>query len=307
MTNVRDFFEVDFSHTVRMESEVQIIALGGLIINITSRIHLDFSSKALFASFYLDQAYSPDEIIEIIDQIDSLWTQGWPAPKRIKLPAAKLYAAGELRIEKNPFKVTSRFPGCPQTEHNDLHFSGRVYLYFDSDLTSDQQMKIRSSIKNSKLDPHFRGTNYARKREKLLNPLAFISHDSRDKATIARPIAIALQSNLIPVWYDEFSLPVGAKLRESIEKGIKETKKCILVVTKNFLGNQGWTKAEFDSVFTKEIFEKNNILLPVWHEVTAREVYEYSPWLANITAVNWNQGQKEVVRQLQREIEGEGA
>ena len=146
-----------------------------------------------------------------------------------------------------------------------------------------------------------------KRREHFQKPLAFISHDSRDKVTIARPIALGLQSNLVPVWYDEFSLPVGAKLRESIEKGIKESKKCVLVVTKNFIGNGGWTKAEFDSVFTKEILEKGNVLLPVWHEVTAREVFEYSPWLANIKAVNWSEGAKEVVRKLQREIEGEVA
>jgi hypothetical protein len=97
-------------------------------------------------------------------------------------------------------------------------------------------------------------------------------------------------------------LPVGAKLRESIEAGIKECKKCILIVTKNFIGNEGWTKVEFDSVFTKEIFEKGNILLPVWHEVTAKEVYDYSPWLANIKAADWSEGEEEVVRKLQREI-----
>jgi len=307
MANVRDYFEVDFSHTVRMEVMVQIATRGGGEIRAISRIHLDFSSKALFASFYLDQVYSPDELVEFIDQIDDLWTRGWAAPTNIKLPAARLYAAGELRIDKDPFAVISRFPGSPATRHDELHFTGRIYLYLDADLTLEQQTMIKSSIRNKMLDPQFRGTAYAKKREHLQRPLAFISHDSRDKSTIARPIALGLQSNLVPVWYDEFSLPVGAKLRESIERGIKESKKCVLVVTKNFIGNDGWTKAEFDSVFTKEIFEKGNVLLPVWHEVTAREVYEYSPWLANIKAVDWSEGEKEVVRKLQREIEGESA
>ena len=68
------------------------------------------------------------------------------------------------------------------------------------------------------------------------------------------------------------------------------------------MGNHGWTKAEFDSVFTKEIFEKGNVLLPVWYEVTAQEVYEYSPWLANIKAADWSEGEEEVIRKLQREI-----
>jgi hypothetical protein len=307
MAKVRDYFEVDFSHTVKMEVPVQLCARDGSEIQVISRIHLDFSSKALFASFYLDRVYSPDELVELIDQLDSLWVQGWPGPTNIMLPAAKVYAAGELKIDnKDRFAITSTFPGSPSIKHDELHFSGRIYLYFDADLTPEEQLKIKSSIKNNMLDPHFRGVTYAKKRENFQKPLAFISHDSRDKSMIARPIALGLQSNLVPVWYDEFSLPVGAKLREAIEKGIKESKKCILVVTKNFIENDGWTKAEFDSVFTKEIFEKGNVLLPVWHEVTAREVYEYSPWLANIKAVDWNEGTNEVVRKLQREIEGEG-
>lgn len=307
MAEVRDYFEVDFSHTVRMETPVQLLAPDGGEIQVISRIHLDFSSKALFASFYLEQVYSADELVELIDQLDGLWTRGWPAPTNIKLPAAKLYAAGELKIDKDPFAVTSRFPGCPTTRHDELHFSGRIYLYLDVDISPEQQKKIKSSIRNNKLDPQFRGATYAKRREHLQKPLAFISHDSRDKVTIARPIALGLQSNLVPVWYDEFSLPVGAKLRESIEKGIKESKKCVLVVTKNFIGNEDWTKAEFDSVFTKEILEKGNVLLPVWDKVSAHEVYEYSPWLANIKAVNWSEGPEEVVRKLQREIEGESA
>jgi hypothetical protein len=40
---------------------------------------------------------------------------------------------------------------------------------------------------------------------------------------------------MITVWYDEFSLKVGDSLRESIEKGIKECKKCILILTQNYL------------------------------------------------------------------------
>jgi hypothetical protein len=45
-----------------------------------------------------------------------------------------------------------------------------------------------------------------------------------------------------------------------------------------------------------------NILLPIWHEVTAKEVYDYSAWLANIKAADWSDGEEEVVRKLHREI-----
>ena len=54
---------------------------------------------------------------------------------------------------------------------------------------------------------------------------------------------------MCPVWYDEFALKVGNNLRTSIEAGIKKCKKCILVLSKNFFSNSGWTKKEFDSIF----------------------------------------------------------
>ena len=84
---------------------------------------------------------------------------------------------------------------------------------------------------------------------------------------------------MCPVWFDEFSLKVGDRLRESIEKGIRECKKCILVLTPNFLSNPGWTKVEFNSIFTREIVEKQDLVLPVWRDVSRDQVFEYSPTL----------------------------
>lgn len=41
--------------------------------------------------------------------------------------------------------------------------------------------------------------------------------------------------NVLPgMGYHEFSLKVGDKLRESIEKGLKDCRKCILVLSPNF-------------------------------------------------------------------------
>jgi hypothetical protein len=40
-------------------------------------------------------------------------------------------------------------------------------------------------------------------------PAAFISHDSRDKDGFARPLADRLAAQLVPVWYDEYSMRVG--------------------------------------------------------------------------------------------------
>jgi len=137
-------------------------------------------------------------------------------------------------------------------------------------------------------------------------PLAFISHDSRDKEELVRELAQELSRLMCPVWYDEYSLRVGASLRKSIETGLKETRNCIVVLSPNFLSNEGWGKAEFDSVFTREILEKQNVMLPVWHNVTVEQVYEYSPRLADKVGLNTKIGVKELARKLSNEIKRTG-
>ena len=149
-----------------------------------------------------------------------------------------------------------------------------------------------------------RGTQQYESRPVHGQPLAFISHDSRDKTDIALPLALMLKERNCPVWYADFSLRVGDSLRESIERGLKETRKCILILTPNFLKNEGWTKREFNSVFTRELLEKKNVILPVWHEVTQQQVYDYSPSLADKYALIWSAEQKEdVASKLQRAVQ----
>lgn len=134
-------------------------------------------------------------------------------------------------------------------------------------------------------------------------PLAFICHDSQDKDDVVRELAHQLVRMGCPVWYDEYSLRVGDSLRKKIEGGIKECKKCILILSPRFLSNEGWTKAEFDSIYTKEIAEKGNVMLPVWHGVTTEMVYNYSPRLADRVGISTDLGITEVARQLQIAIE----
>ena len=117
-----------------------------------------------------------------------------------------------------------------------------------------------------------RDHQYMEERNKFEKPLGFVCHDSRDKEEIAKPLAVALLGMRCPVWYDEFSLKVGDSLRASVEKGLKECKRCVLIITKNFLSNEGWTKREFDSIFTRELIERSNVILPVWHEVSPEDV-----------------------------------
>lgn len=134
----------------------------------------------------------------------------------------------------------------------------------------------------------FRDAEYSQYKSEKLRPLAFISHDSRDKDA-AHIVAQYLSNQLCPVWFDEYTLKVGDSLIESIQKGLKECSKCILILSKNFISNTGWTKFEFNSILTREIAEKNKVILPVWRGVTKQDVYEYSPILSDRLALMWHE------------------
>lgn len=171
-------------------------------------------------------------------------------------------------------------------------YTRNLYIYSEKDISPEEEAQISAFCHQNGFFITFRSTEYARLTNELKNPLAFISHDSEDKQQYAKPLALALHNQLCFVWYDEFSLKVGDSLRESIEKGIKEARKCILLITPNFLKNTSWTKKEFDSIFSREMVKGERIIFPIWCGVTPEEVYEYSPSLVDTFALHWPDGSK---------------
>jgi hypothetical protein len=186
-----------------------------------------------------------------------------------------------------------------------IRFTGRVYLYIDELLSPEVREKVADIGAGLALDVRVRDKGYVERCSELIKPLAFISHDSRDKEPFVRELAYELSTRLLSVWYDEYSLNVGDSLRENIERGLKEARKCILILSPNFISNGGWTKAEFDSIYTREIHERKNVILPVWHNVGKNEVYEFSPRLADKFGLPSSLGPRELAIRLARAIDAE--
>jgi Domain of unknown function (DUF1883)/TIR domain len=107
----------------------------------------------------------------------------------------------------------------------------------------------------------------------------FISHASEDKDEVVRPLAEALRSAGLDVWYDEFELRIGDSLRRKIDRGLASSRFGVVVLSKAFFG-RGWPEYELDGLVTRTI-TGDQILLPVWHNVTKSEVIGYSPSLAD--------------------------
>lgn len=106
----------------------------------------------------------------------------------------------------------------------ELSATKRVYFYSETDLDETGKKSLNEFAEGKGKDLQFRSIRYRDTRNSRELPYGFISHDSRDKDIVARPIAITLQSLMSPVWHDEFSLKVGYNLRLSIEKGIRNAK-----------------------------------------------------------------------------------
>lgn len=299
MATLHQYFETDFSHTARMH--VKLSVEGS---ELDSIVLYDFSGCSAFLTCYVSG--KENNLTFFLSLLNNLNYGKTPLQfaGRVTLPSTKEFF-GELRIEnKEDFEILARFHGDPTwTSTKSIGSSRRVFIYSESRLTPEEVLALKQEGTKLGHDVQFRSEEYVEARIRRETPLAFISHDSRDKDAIARKIAINLQRMLCPVWYDEFSLKVGDNLRESIEKGLKECKKCILILSQNFIANNGWTKKEFDSIFTREIVEEKKLVLPVWYKVTKELVYDYSPSLLNVKGADWEMlGEDEVCRQLHRVI-----
>ncbi|HEX7900364.1 MAG TPA: toll/interleukin-1 receptor domain-containing protein [Planctomycetota bacterium] len=196
-------------------------------------------------------------------------------------------------------EIDSGYQGTDEkVRSSDLIFSKRFVIYTGYEFDSREKKSLSELAASRGLSLVLRDGRYIAARAAIEIPMAFIMHDSRDKEPFVRELANALQRMLCTVWYDEFSLLPGQSLRAGIENGLKTCRRCVLIMSPNFMANEGWTKAEFDSIYTREILEKKNIFIPVWHNVTKEQVYQYSPRLLDRVAVPSGLGVEAVARRV---------
>jgi len=277
MATLKEYYMTDFANAITRELSFQIKPDTDHY-EINAKVGIETFSGAKFIAYYVPQH---DDHLSLIQQL-------------IMDRQNALEQARDLDIN---FRFSADIQaGLVGSLH--AVFSNRIYVYTEDDLSASDISTLDALSKEQSISLVLRGKAYLQMKLQIERPLAFISHDSRDKVEIAAPIALGLQKLMCPVWYDEYSLKVGASLRESIERGLKETRKCILILSPHFLSNTGWTRVEFDSVFTREIIEGSGVVLPIWHNVSAKDVYNYSPSLANKKALDWSIGSELVVRKL---------
>jgi signal transduction histidine kinase len=111
----------------------------------------------------------------------------------------------------------------------------------------------------------------------------FVSHASEDKDAFVRPLATALNSFGVSVWYDEFSLRIGDSLSRSIDKGLSRARFGLVVISPAFIAKR-WPEYELRGLIARE-GKRRKIILPVWHGVEHAQVLAFSPPLADKIAI----------------------
>jgi TIR domain-containing protein len=125
----------------------------------------------------------------------------------------------------------------------------------------------------------------------------FVSHASEDQPDFVEPLAKALESKGLKVWYAPFALTVGDSLRRSIETGLAGSRFGIVVLSPPFFAKE-WPQSELDGLVARETGDRTKVILPVWHNITLEEVRRRSPILADRVAVLSAEGLAHVVDAL---------
>jgi len=129
----------------------------------------------------------------------------------------------------------------------------------------------------------------------------FICHASEDKEEFVKPLAGALRRQNVRVWYDEFELKLGDSLRQSIDRGLRDSTFGIVVLSHSFF-SKPWPQRELDGLTAREINGKK-VILPIWHNLTREEVSYYSPTLAGKLAVSSSKGLDTVVQEILKALD----
>ena len=136
----------------------------------------------------------------------------------------------------------------------------------------------------------------------------FISHASEDKDSFVRLLANKLQENRIDVWYDELSLQLGDSLRQSIDKGLAQSRIGIVVLSKHFFKKK-WTNWDLDGLVSRHMLEntESSLIIPIWHNITKEEITSYSPSLADKVAIISSENIDSIVSKIDKILNPSGS
>ena len=189
MATIREYYEKDFGHCVRMH-----VLFPFNNEKIEGAVLYDFSGYYAFVTCYIPKGdISFNYFSDFIKTLNYGQSQA-TLDGKITLPLAKEFP-GQLRIEnKVDFEILGQYFGDTEwISTKNIQASRRIFIYSETNLSDDDILKLKTIAKECGHELQFRSDKFTMERSKHEKPLAFISHDSDDKEAVAKIIAVHLQ------------------------------------------------------------------------------------------------------------------
>lgn len=265
-------------------SNLSHMGMSDCELTIEARVHRDYNAGGIYLSYFIPAAGSILPIARTLVR-----------PKVIRTLVS---SASIVKPDLHAFLGERRM--APDS----LPFTGRVTIYSDSEIADADWSALAKAAESAGIHLAFRGPEFARARARAERPLAFILHHPRDKDSFARPLAEHLRGFGAPVWFDEFSTPTVASLREGIDRGMRECRAAIVFVSRSLLANIGAASDELDALFSRHADKEDRRIIPVLCGVEHAEVVKYSAVLADLRAFRWDPHVDPLAALLFRELTG---
>lgn len=187
---------------------------------------------------------------------------------------SKLAEKRKLRADK-AIKLQKEEAVESQKRSNAQSVIQRGYERRIEELSSQISAHASLTAKSSSVDKNCESEEYD----------VFISHAWEDKGDFVDEFYNELTGISIKAWYDKQRIEWGDSMRERIDDGLKKSKFGIVVISPSYIAEgKYWTKTELDGLFQLESVN-GKIILPIWHNITKKEVSDYSPIIAGRLAM----------------------
>lgn len=164
-------------------------------------------------------------------------------------------------------------------------FSGTVFFYTNSLEGPDfSREDIRNVFEDFGYNIRIRDDEY---RDSIMPSEdwdVFISHDSSN-SEFAKEVYWELFRRRVHCWFDQSVLNPGDSLTEQIDNGLVKSDYAILILSESYIDNVGWASDEWQGLRSIAVAEDENVIIPVWLDVSVNDVREFSPWLSQIVSI----------------------
>lgn len=132
----------------------------------------------------------------------------------------------------------------------------------------------------------------------------FVSFASPDRGSVAAPVARALKRRGYSVWYDSNSLAAGFSLRSGLDDGLRTCDFGLVVLSESYF-EASWANDELSGLLAREKATGRRIIIPIWHNVTQKQVTEFSPLVSDRVALSTSRGMRPLIHGIVQALKDE--